>query len=526
LGRTLEASSLNDPLDVSERYSNAASADAELGSDLKADLLQEAEIIDADPPVELEADRETQATKIVAMVRAAGCALFHDDGQRPFAMFNRDGHREVWPLRSRTFKHFVRRLYFKAHDSTPAAQSLTDALAMLEATALFDGEEHVVHLRIAGREDSIYLDLCDRDWRVIEITPAGWSLLGEAPVRFRRADGMKPLPLPERGGRIEDLHPFLNVAGEDDFRLLVAWLLSAYRPGVPYPVLATHGEQGSAKSTAGRILRELIDPNKADLRRAARETRDLMIAANNGWVVTLDNLSHITQGLSDDLCRLATGGGFSTRQLYTDEDEIIFEVRRPVLLNGIEEVATSGDLLDRILMVKLPKIEEHDRREETEIWAAFEKARPLILGAVLDALVAALGNLPATRLERLPRMADMARWITAAESGLGWEPGSFMDSYYGNRAQAHALAVDSAIIGPPLLTVIGTVGFEGSGTELLAQLNLVADEKLLKDRDWPKTARGLRGRIDRLAPSLRALGHEVDLDRREADTGRRVWWIR
>jgi hypothetical protein len=466
-----------------------------------------------------------QSDRIVDLVVEAGTTFVHDDGQRPYAILKRGGHREVWSLRSRTFKHFVRHLFHQVEETIPAAQSLVDAIAMLEAKALFEGEEHIIHLRIAGSGDTIYLDLCDEHWRAVEITPSGWSVVKVPPVLFRRADGMKALPVPKRGGSIEELHEFLNLAGEDDFRLLVAWLISAFRPDVPYPVLATHGEQGSAKSTAGRMLRELIDPNKADLRRAARETRDLMIAANNGWVITLDNLSHITQGLSDDLCRLATGGGFSTRQLYTDEDEITFESRRPVLLNGIEEVATSGDLLDRMLMVKLPRIAESDRREETELWAAFEQARPRILGAVLDALVAALENLPATRLERLPRMADMARWITAAESGLGWEAGSFMDSYDGNRAQAHELAVESSVVGPPLLALLNGSGFEGTGSELLAQLNVIVEEKI-RGRDWPKSARKLRGQVDRLAPSLRALGHEVDLDHREPDTGNRVWWLR
>src|SRR5262249_30177683 len=136
---------------------------------------------------------------------------------------------------------------------------------------------------------------------------------------------------------------------EGDWRLVVSWLLAALRPVGPYPVLVVYGEQGSAKSSLVRVLRALVDPNTAALRRPPREERDLVIAATNGWLIALDNLSHLPDWLSDGLCCLATGSGFATRELYTDADEAIFAARRPVVLNGIEEVATRGDLLDRAI---------------------------------------------------------------------------------------------------------------------------------------------------------------------------------
>jgi hypothetical protein len=473
------------------------------------------------------------AERIVKLVKEAGVELFHDDEPIAYVSLEVDGHRETWPLKSTTFKRWVQKL---AYDSVerimgfaptgwvPSAQEIKDALGTLEAIALFDGETISVYVRLAPFEDAIYLDLCDDDWQSVRISPSGWSVVKKPPVRFRRAPGMKALPAPEHGGSLDELREFLNV-GDDEFRLVAGWLVSAFHPEMPYPVLALHGEQGSAKSTAARVLRELIDPNKADLRRPVRETRDLVIAANNGWVITLDNLSKISQGVSDDLCRLATGGGFSTRTLYTNEEETIFESRRPVILTAIEEVATSGDLLDRVIMVKLPPIPKERRREEDAFWQDFESARPRILGALLDGVSAALKNLPTTKLDHLPRMADMARFVTAAESGLRWEAGSFLRSYYANRDQTHELAIEASLLGPVLLKTIGDDGFLGNGTELLDQLNLVADERTQRDRDWPKTARGLRSKIDRLAPDLRGLGFTVDLNHREGHTGKRLWRI-
>lgn len=107
------------------------------------------------------------------------------------------------------------------------------------------------------------------------------------------------------------------------------------------------GEQGSAKSTFSAVLRKLLDPNCAPLRALPREDRDLFIAANNGHVLTFDNVSGLPGWISDTLCRLATGDGFAVRQLYTDQDEVLFDAARPVILNGIEDMVTRPDLADR-----------------------------------------------------------------------------------------------------------------------------------------------------------------------------------
>ena len=186
----------------------------------------------------------------------------------------------------------------------------------------------------------------------------------------------------------------------------------------PYPVIALSGEQGSAKSTFSAILRSLLDPNTAPLRALPREDRDLFIAASNGHVLAFDNVSGLPGWISDTLCRLATGGGFAVRQLYTDQDEVLFDAARPVILNGIEEIVTRPDLADRAVFLTLQPIPEEHRRPEQELWAAFEAERPRILGVLLDAVVVGLKRLPETRLEKLPRMADFALWATACETAL------------------------------------------------------------------------------------------------------------
>ena len=264
------------------------------------------------------------------------------------------------------------------------------------------------------------------------------------------------------GGSVETLRSFLNVQSDDDFVLVVAWALAVLRNRGPYPVIVLSGEQGSAKSTFSAILRALLDPNTAPLRALPREDRDLFIAASNGHVLAFDNVSGLPAWISDTLCRLATGGGFAVRQLYTDQDEVLFDAARPVILNGIEDIVTRPDLADRAVFLTLEPIPEERRRPEAELWAAFEAERPRILGVLLDAVVEGLKRLPDTHLPKLPRMADFALWATACETAL-WPAGTFWSAYCGNRDEAVEGVIDADPVAAAVRAVMtGADGVDGN----------------------------------------------------------------
>jgi hypothetical protein len=462
----------------------------------------------------------SQSTLLVAL--AGGAELFHTADGEAFATVAVDNHRETHCLRTKGFRRWLCRQFHTVHGKTPGAPALQDALSVLEGLATFDRPEHPVSVRLAAHGESIFLDLADRQWQAVEITAAGWRVVNNPPVKFIRARGMLALPVPVAGGNVAELRGFVNAGSEDDWRLMLAWLLAALRPQGPYPVLALHGEQGSAKSTTARVLRSLVDPNAAALRCEPREPRDLMIAAGNAWLVALDNLSHVPPWLSDALCRLATGGGFATRELYTDRDEVIFDAKRPVILNGIEELATRSDLLDRAIVLHLPPLPESRCRPESELWADFETARPRILGALLDIVAGALRELPSVKLPRHPRMADFAKWATAAEPALGWEPESFLAAYTGNRAEANDLALDGSPVAPFLRELAEAGGWEGTCGDLLERLGKDVGERGTKAPTWPKTPRALSGQLRRLAPNLRRAGVLVDSWREAGGKRRRM----
>jgi hypothetical protein len=456
---------------------------------------------------------------MLTTIEASG-ELFHTAAGTAFADLVIDGHRETWPIRSKRFRFWLRRRYYQATGAAPSAAAICSALDLLEAEAQFDGPERTVYIRVAEHHRRIYLDLADERWRAVEIGPDGWGVTERPPVRFRRPPGMLPLPLPGHGGPIEALGSLLNLPNRNDFVLLAAWLLAALRSGRAYPLLAVYGEQGSAKTVLSKLLKALIDPNAAPVRALPREERELMIAANHSHLLAFDNLSALPAWLSDAFCRLASGGSFAVRQLYSDDEEVLFQAARPTILNGIEDVISRPDLADRAIFLMLPPIGEAKRRSEAELWREFEIARPGILGALLDAVTHGLQRLPGVRLENLPRMADFAIWATACETAL-WPSGTFARAYEANRRAM----IEGVIDADPVTACVRDIMAEhsswtGSAADFLrigADRN--GDGISRNSMGWPKNPRALAGRLRRVQTSLRSLGIEVTFSR-EGRAGR------
>jgi hypothetical protein len=467
--------------------------------------------------------RPTQANTLVELAQSA--EVFHGPDQTAYADLQIKGHRETWSIRSRGFREWLARRFYKATQGAPNSEALESALNVIEAKARFDAPERVVHIRVGGLDGRLYLDLADETGRAVEIDATGWRVNDNPPVRFLRTAGMKALPTPQRGGSIMALRAFLNIRSDDDFVLVVAWALACLRDRGPYPVLVLSGEQGSAKSTFTAILRALVDPNTVPLRALPRQDRDFFIAAKNGHVLAFDNVSGLPAWTSDTLCRLATGGGFATRQLYTDHDEVLIDASRPIILNGIEDIVTRPDLADRALFLTLEPIPEERRRSEADLWAAFELQRPRLLGVLLDAVVRGLKMLPRTHLEKLPRMADFALWATACETAL-WPAGTFYLAYCNNRDEAVESVIEADPIAAAVRAMMATrTVWTGTASDLLDALARKTGDRVTKSRAWPESPRALADRLRRAATFLRKIGIDIEF-RKEGRARTRMIYIR
>jgi hypothetical protein len=163
------------------------------------------------------------------------------------------------------------------------------------------------------------------------------------------------------------------------------------------------------------------------------------------------------------------------------------------------------------------KIADENRLTEDEVIRKAEQVWPEALGAVLDLIVAIIRELPTTRPAELPRMADCARWVTAAEKALGWESGSFIKAIRENRQQAVEICLDASPLVQVIAEVTKNAPFHGTATELLASMSTWAVEHSFKTK-LPKDASTLGTQIRRLAPALEGAGYTI-----EFGTGSKRW---
>lgn len=488
------------------------------------------------PPGGEDDDGLSQRDKLILC--ATRGELWRDADHVAYATVEVDGHLESFAVRSSAYRRHLLKTYGARYKQviaegdtkitipgSPSSQALADALNSVEAIAC-NGAEKVPAVRVGEHEGRVVIDLGTPDWSAVIIGPDGWSVVSRPPCPFIRPAGLRALPVPLKGGRIDDLRPFLNIGSDEDFRLAVAWIVACLKRKGPFPVMVVNGEQGAAKSTFCRVLRRLVDPNAADLRSPPKDERDALIAARNGWVLGYDNLSFIDGDQSDWFCRIATGGGFATRALYTNNEEVLIDVCRPVLLNGIPALASRPDLADRAVALTLPAMTAEARRPEAAFWSEFDAAAPRILGALFDGVSVALRNRATVTLPRLPRMADFALWSAAGFPAFGWKPDQFVAAYETNRARG----VEEAVEADPLAAAVLEIASERStyiatATALLAEINAKVSLEVSRDKVWPKDGTRLSNRLRRVAPALRALGVEIELDQhigRGADKKRAI----
>jgi putative DNA primase/helicase len=308
------------------------------------------------------------------------------------------------------------------------------------------------------------------------------------------------------------LRGFINVPNEDDFKLIVSWLVACLRPGSPFPILIINGTQGTGKSVLCQLLRSLIDPDLAMVSAPPKDERDLVLAASNTWINAYDNLSDVSGFLPDSLCRVASGSGFRTRALHTNRDEAVFSVQRPILLNGIPMLTEQADVGRRSIVINLAGIPPERRQAEGDFWKQFESVQAGILGALLDGVSRALSAIDKIRIERVGSMADFEKWSMAAAPAFGWRADEFQVAYRKNQAvvvddtfeaDAVAVAIKDFMSGHP-------DGWEGAPAALQVALDEATPERIRKSRSWPKTPAQMGNRIKRAKPLLEHKGFIVE----------------
>jgi energy-coupling factor transporter ATP-binding protein EcfA2 len=415
------------------------------------------------------------------------------------------------PIASDEFKGLLRTAFYKSQGYVSKTASVNTAVDNLADEARNNGRVERIYLRVAELDDATYVDL-NNGGDIVKITAQGWTIIdgADCPARFRRPKNLAKMPRPIGGGDLAAFRELLNV---DDvaYMLALAWMTVSFRTEGPLPILAVHGEQGSGKSNLTRMLRSIVDPNAAEVRAMPERTRDLHVAMDNSWCLAFDNVSGLSHETSDALCILSTGGTQSYRTHHKMRDEDQFSGRRPIILNGIGDLGTRGDLLERSYLIVAPTIPPEKRRTEKVIWARFRQLQPGVLGRIFDAVACGLRRQGDVPLDTLARMADAQVFAVAAAPALNIDEGKLVDAIKHNSQNAAATSLEAHPLAGAVEALL-EMKYEGhevghkiecGASRLLELLNRYNVDRM-RETTWPRNASRLGTELRRLATSLRS----------------------
>lgn len=431
-------------------------------------------------------------------------------------------------ISSECFKQYLTMAALGETGQLPSASAIDQAARYYAAKAAAAGERCKAWTRVGATGGKVYIDLCNARGRVVEISPGGVEIIARDGLPFIASEMTQELCEPaldlDRERPIDELRRFLNVEGDDDFYLIVGWLVVALCGRGPYPILLVKAEHGSGKTWLGLILSSLIDPCKPSVFTLPEKVRDLVAIAQNRHGLFLDNVSFLDAAQSDTLCIMAYGGGVVYRRLHTDSGVNVFDDARPIVLNGIEDIARRHDLASRGLFIRLKALADADRRPDDELERDWEEARPRILGALCFAVSSLLRNADKCKASGSGRMAQFEKFAAAAEPGLGFPPGTIADAYARNRICAEDVAFENDLVAVAVRDMMDADGLDhwtGTPTRLLEKLDAQVSEKIRVSREWPRNAVSLGRHYDRCKKILRSKG----IDWRSTKSGARTYTI-
>jgi hypothetical protein len=465
-------------------------------------------------------DDKEERENILELVEENCSEFFLDQYGLPYAAVRINGHIETMSLHSKRFRNWLCKLSYDSTDKLLKAEDLTTVSNILKAKAEFGGNIKQLYLRIGVDSDgNYYYDLTNSSWKVVKITGTEWHIEKRAPVVFRRYSNQQPQLYPARDYSHDIFDRFMNlinIKDEDNKLLLKCYTIALFVPEIPKPILMLHGEQGSAKSTLQELIKMLVDPSIIRTLSFPRDINELIQQLSHNHVNYFDNISNIKDWHSDQLCRAVTGSGFSKRQLWTDDDDIIYSFKRCIGFNGINLGATKADLLDRGLIIQLERIPEEKRRKIEEIWKEFEKIKPQLLGYIFDILVQVIKKRKEGGIEikSHPRMADFAEVAEIISRCMGYPENKFLAAYHKNIGLQTQQALEASPIATAIMQFMNSrTKWEGTATKLLDELEPVAESLKIKTKNnrlWPSTPNVVSCRLNEVKTNLREIGITIE----------------
>ena len=507
--------------------------------------------------------QQPKADSLLEMIKDKEPLYFHDQYRTPHIYIEDQGIHKVFKINSQEFRRFLHYLFFKTQGESIKPDQLKAAIVTLEAFSNY-GKQIELHNRVTsfgkGENLEIWIDICDEKWRAIKVTKDGWGIIEKTPPMFRRYNHMQPFTIPQKqngtygtdgtydtygingrsiispirlenikgGGKslmvissvssvssekpLDRFFKHVNVSKKD--RLLTKVLIVSYFiPDVPHVGNCVNGPKGSAKSTFHKLVKLLIDPSAVLVLDLPSDKNELLQVLFHHYVVWFDNINYLPNWISDLFCRVITGAGAQKRQLYTDDEDIVYRLLRVLGFNGINIAAVKEDLLDRLVLLQLESISPENRKSQDQLYEEFNKDKPFLIYEILKALSKAINIYPTIAPPKLFRMADFTKWGCAIAEALGYTHQEFLDAYEGKCNDQIKEAVYNDLLGSVFYDFMeNKKEWSGKASDLFQ--NLKGHAKFLgvstRVKEFPKAPNILARRLNLLLESLNKLGITIE----------------
>lgn len=433
------------------------------------------------------------------------------------------------PVKSKKFKNWLSFQLYQNEGKGANNEALSSAINVISGKCQYEGKHYTLYNRVApGIDGSIFIDMVDEGWRAIKVTKDGWEITDTPPILFRRYNHQKPLIIPvvpyslaEAQGYVKLFLNHVNVNDSEEAQgnclALICTMISYLIPTIPHPVMVVFGPQGAAKSYLHKLIRRIIDPSSIELLKLPHDVKEIIQQLDHNWLCFYDNLTFLSTDMSDTFCMAATGAGFSKRELYSDDDDVIFDYKRCLGLNGINPAARRGDLLDRSILIEVEKIKT--RRTEAEVDAKFDVDKAFIFGGILTVLSEALRFYPEIKVTDYQRLADFHRYGCAIAQAYGSTAEAFSEAYKNKVANQTDEALNADPVGLAMIRFLEKTfkeeakpTWKGTPTELLDAVTQTAIELKIQtglQTNWPRSPQPFSRRLNDLTPAINKKGYDI-----------------
>ncbi len=462
------------------------------------------------------------------------------------ATVNND-HLEIMPINSSKFTRFISKSFYENYGYILSKETINGVVQIIQAKAEFGETRYDLFLKVARYNGDLYYDLTNNKHQVIRIFInkekgiGEWEILDTTPVPLFRRYNQIPQDLPSfsipsklkvDSNSSEDsissqvyddpLDIFLtnltNIKIKNDRLLVKISLISYFVPDIPHIIMLIHGSKGSAKSTFQLMMKNIVEPAKPSLLTLHNRSDEFIQQLAHNYLPTYDNIKYVPKWLSDEVCKAVTGVGQTKREIYSIDNDKIYEYKHCLIFNGINLAFSEADVLDRSILIRLEEIDDNNRKTEEDILEEFNDLKPDILKVIFDTLANAMAIKEDVkdrlkRLGKLPRMTDYAVWCEAISQSLGNKEGQFLDVYYDNLSLQNDEVVESSLVAKVIIEFMADKAeWKESATELLSTLTSVLsdkDERVVKSRSWPNSSNSLSRKINELTSTLKKRGIEI-----------------